>query len=128
MQINKEQIKRDFEAIFGALNSISWLTKTACSCIDDYGIPDPNCSFCGGSGYTETTKAIQADVETLKGDERIAVDAGILNAGDLVVRTSIDNEIKVGDKLTYNSQSYEVRYVTIDQLKIYYEIGAHKIA
>jgi len=115
-------------ALFTALNSINWSTKTTCTCIDAYGIPDPDCSLCDGIGYTETTKAIQADVETLKGDERIVTDAGILNAGDLVVRTSVDNEVKVGDKLSYNSQDYEVRYVTIDQLQIYYEIGAHKIA
>ena len=127
-QSDRERIKFDFENIFNSLNTVTWESRVNCQCLDSYGIPNPECLICSGSGYTETSNTINADVEVLKGDERIIVEAGLLKAGDIIVRTSIDNNIAVGDRLTYNSQDYEVRFVSPDQLEVYYEIGGHKIA
>lgn len=127
-QSDRERIKLDFENIFKSLNSLTWTTKTLCSCFDAYGIPNPKCELCSGTGYTETTNTIDADIEVLKGDERVIIEAGMLKAGDIIIRTSIDNKIKVGDKLTHNSQDYEVKFVSPDQLEVYYEVGGHKIA
>jgi len=127
-QSDRERIKLDFENIFKSLNSLTWTAKALCSCFDAYGIPNPECELCSGIGYTETMNIIDADIEVLKGDERVIIEAGMLKAGDIIIRTSIDNKIKVGDKLTHNSQDYEVRFVSPDQLEVYYEVGGHKIA
>lgn len=127
-QSDRERIKLDFENIFKSLNSLTWTAKTLCSCFDAYGIPNPECELCSGTGYIETMNTIDADIEVLKGDERVIIEAGMLKTGDIIIRTSIDNKIKVGDKLTHNSQDYEVRFVSPDQLEVYYEVGGHKIA
>lgn len=127
-QSDRERIKLDFVTIFKSLNSLIWTAKTLCSCFDAYGIPNPKCELCSGTGYIETMNTIDADIEVLKGDERVIIEAGMLKAGDIIIRTSIDNKIKVGDKLTHNSQDYEVKFVSPDQLEVYYEVGGHKIA
>ncbi len=128
MIIDKEFIKSSFGEIFGALNSVVWVQKTVCSCQDEYGITDPDCSLCNGTGYIETSTVIEADVQELKGDERIVTDAGILNAGDIIVRTADDNKLKVDDLITYNDKTYQVKYVILDQLGVFIQVGAHKIA
>jgi hypothetical protein len=126
MLIDKEFIKSSFAEIFEALNSVIWTKKTICSCQDTYGIADPDCFYCSGTGYIETSSIIEADIQELKGDERIAVDAGILNAGDIVVRTTVDNKIKVDDLITHKSKTYQVKYVILDQLEVFIQVGAHK--
>jgi len=128
MLIDKEFIKSSFAEIFKNMNSVSWVKKSICVCLDDYGIPDPECTKCNGTGYTTTSTTIEADVQELKGDERIVIDAGILNAGDIIVRTSFDNGLKVDDLITHNSKSYQIKYVVLDQLEVFIQAGAHKIA
>ena len=125
---DKEIIKSSFEEIFENLNTVTWVTKTVCDCQDSYGIADPDCTDCDGTGYAETSTTIEADVQELKGDERIIVDAGSLNAGDIVIRTSFDNNLKVDDLITYNSKTYEIKYVVLDQLEVFIQAGAHKSA
>jgi len=126
MIIDKEFIKSSFEEIFKALNSVVWVQKEICTCQDEYGITDPDCSLCNGTGYIETLTIIEADVQELKGDERIVTDAGILNAGDIIVRTTADNKLKVDDLISYNSKIYQVKYVILDQLEVFIQVGAHK--
>ena len=92
--------------IFTALNSVSWKTLTACECIDEYGIADPECEECGGDGVTESSKSIAADVQEITGDERVAVEAGILKRGDLVIRTLTTNQVKVGDIINRNFERF----------------------
>jgi len=128
MLIDKEFIKSSFAEIFEALNSVVWTKKTICSCQDAYGIADPDCSYCSGTGYIKASSIIEADVQELKGDERIVVDAGILNAGDIIVRTTVDNKLRVDDFITYNAKTYEVKYVILDQLEVFIQVGAHKTA
>jgi len=128
MLIDKEFIKSSFAEIFENMNSVSWVTRVDCDCVDDYGIPDPDCTKCKGTGYTTTSTTIEADVQELKGDERIVVDAGILNAGDIIIRTSFDNGLKVDDLIAHNSKSYQIKYVVLDQLEVFIQAGAHKIA
>ena len=144
--------------IFTALNSVSWKTLTACECVDEYGIADPECEECGGDGVTELSSftfslakygqilfgtkrfgqtfelipeksnTIAADVQEITGDERVAVEAGILKRGDLIVRTLTTNQVKVGDIITHSGKDYEVKYVRPDQLELYLEIGCGKRA
>ena len=128
MIIDKTYIKNSVAEVLSAINSISINVKTACDCIDDYGIADPACTICGGLGYTLTDTTIAADVQELRGDERIVVDSGILNAGDILVRIPISNSVELNDIITYNSQNYEIKYIKIDQLGTYYEVGGHKVA
>ena len=128
MIIDKTYIKNSVAEVLSAINSISINVKTPCSCIDDYGIADPACVICGGLGYTITDTTISADVQELRGDERIVVDSGTLNAGDILVRIPISNSVELNDIITYNSQNYEIKYIKIDQLGTYYEVGGHKIA
>lgn len=128
MIIDKTYIKNSVAEVLSAINSISINVKTACDCIDAYGIADPACELCGGLGYTLKNTTIAADVQELRGDERIVVDSGILNAGDILVRIPISNSIELNDIITYNSQNYQVKYIKIDQLGTYYEVGGHKIA
>jgi hypothetical protein len=126
--IDKTYIKNSVAEVLSAINSISINVKTACTCIDDYGIADPACELCDGLGYTIRDTTISADVQELRGDERIVVDSGILNAGDIIVRIPISNSVELNDIITYNSQNYEIKYIKIDQLGTYYEVGGHKIA
>ena len=126
--IDKEYIKNSVAEVLSAINSISIVTKSNCSCIDSYGIPDPKCKLCNGLGYTTSSNSINADVQELRGDEKIVTDAGILNAGDIIVRIPINNSIKLNDIITYNSKNYEVKYLKTDQLGSYVEVGGHKIA
>lgn len=126
--IDKTYIKNSVAEVLSAINSISINTKTACSCIDDYGIPSPTCVLCGGLGYTMKGTTVSVDVQELRGDERIVVDSGILNAGDILVRIPISNSVKLEDTITYNSQDYQIKYIKIDQLGSYYEVGGHKVA
>ena len=128
MIIDKTYIKNSVAEVLSAINSISINVKTACDCIDDYGIADPACTICGGLGYTLKNTTIAADVQELRGDERIVVDSGILNAGDILVRIPISNSVELNDIITYNSQNYEIKYIKIDQLGTYYEVGGHKVA
>ena len=128
MIIDKTYIKNSVAEVLSAINSISINAKTACTCIDDYGIADPNCKLCDGLGYTIRGTTISADVQELRGDERIVVDSGILNAGDILVRIPISNSVELNDIITYNSQNYQIKYIKIDQLGTYYEVGGHKIA
>ena len=128
MIIDKTYIKNSVAEVLSAINSISINAKTACTCIDDYGIADPNCKLCDGLGYTIRGTTISADVQELRGDERIVVDSGILNAGDIIVRIPISNSVELNDIITYNSQNYQIKYIKIDQLGTYYEVGGHKIA
>ena len=114
--------------IFTALNSVSWKTLTACECIDEYGIADPECEECGGDGVTESSKSIAADVQEITGDERVAVEAGILKRGDLIVRTLITNQVKVGDIITHSSKDYEMKFVRPDQIEAYLAVGCGKRA
>jgi len=113
--------------IFTALNSVSWKTLTACECIDEYGIADPECEECGGDGVTENSKSIAADVQEITGDERVAVEAGILKRGDLIVRTLI-TQVKVGDIITHSGKDYEVKFVKPDQIEAYLAVGCGKRA
>jgi len=126
--IDKTYIKNSVAEVLSAINSISINVKTACTCIDDYGIADPTCELCDGLGYTIRGTTISADVQELRGDERIVVDSGILNAGDILVRIPISNSVELNDIITYNSQNYQIKYIKIDQLGTYYEVGGHKIA
>ena len=126
--INKTYIKNSVAEVLSAINSISVIVKTTCTCIDDYGIPDPTCELCGGLGYTTNSTTVSADVQELRGDERIVVDSGILNAGDILVRIPISNSVGLNDIITYNSRNYEIKYIKIDQLGSYYEVGGHKVA
>ena len=128
MIIDKTYIKNSVAEVLSAINSISINAKTVCTCIDSYGIADPACELCGGLGYTLKKTTVAADVQELRGDERIVVDSGILNAGDILARIPISNSIELNDIITYNSQNYQVRYIKIDQLGTYYEVGGHKIA
>lgn len=128
MIIDKTYIKNSVAEVLSAINSISINVKTACTCIDDYGIADPNCKLCDGLGYTIKDTTISADVQELRGDERIVVDSGILNAGDILVRIPISNSVELNDIITYNSQNYQIKYIKIDQLGTYYEVGGHKVA
>jgi len=128
MLINKTYIKNSVSEVLSAINSISINTKTVCTCVDTYGIADPNCELCDGLGYTMKGTTVSADVQELRGDERIVVDAGILNAGDILVRIPISNSVTLEDTITYNSQVYEIKYIKIDQLGSYYEVGGHKVA
>lgn len=128
MIIDKTYIKNSVAEVLSAINSISINVKTVCTCIDSYGIADPACELCGGLGYTIDDTTVTADVQELRGDERIVVDSGILNAGDILVRIPISNSIELNDIITYNSQNYQVKYIKIDQLGTYYEVGGHKIA
>lgn len=113
--------------IFTALNSVSWKTLTACECIDEYGIADPECEECGGDGVTEKSNTIAADVQEITGDERVAVEAGILKRGDLIVRTLI-TQVKVGDIITHSGKDYEVKFVKPDQIEAYLAVGCGKRA
>jgi len=126
--IDKTYIKNSVAEVLSAINSISINAKTACTCIDSYGIADPTCELCDGLGYTIRGTTISADVQELRGDERIVVDSGILNAGDILVRIPISNSVELNDIITYNSQNYQIKYIKIDQLGTYYEVGGHKIA
>ncbi len=128
MRIDRDYIKSSFEEIFEAMNTVVWVRKTLCSCQDNYGIAEPDCPHCDGTGSIETQNTIFADVQELKGDERIVVDAGVLNAGDIIVRTTADNPLKVDDLIIYNSKTYQIVYHRLDQLGTFIQAGAHKIA
>lgn len=125
-EAEKTAFKKAIGEVFAALNSVSWKTLKACTCMDSYGIPDPNCLLCGGDGVTENSTTISADVQEITGDERIAVEAGILERGDLIVRTLATNNVKVGDIITHSSKDYEVKFVRPDQIEAYIEIGCGK--
>ena len=125
-EAEKTAFKTTAGEIFTALNSVSWKTLTACECVDGYGIADPECEECGGDGFTENSKSIAADVQEITGDERIAIEAGILKRGDLVIRTLIDNQVQVGDTITHSGKDYEVKFVRPDQIEAYLEIGCGK--
>ena len=125
--IDKAYIKDSFSKVFKALNTAIWTKKVICSCQDDYGLIDPECPYCNGSGYIQDSTVIEADVQELKGDERIVVDAGILNTGDIIVRTIADNDIKIDDFITYQDKTYQVKYVILDQLGVFIQVGAHRV-
>ena len=126
-EAEKTAFKTTAGEIFTALNSVSWKTLTACECIDEYGIADSECEECGGDGVTENSKSIAADVQEITGDERVAVEAGILKRGDLIVRTLI-TQVKVGDIITHSGKDYEVKFVKPDQIEAYLAVGCGKRA
>jgi len=125
-ETEKLAFKDTMADIFSALNSVTLKSRTACTCKDDYGVFDPECKTCNGTGYTEKSKTIAADVQEITGDERIAIEAGILKRGDLVIRTLIDNQVQVGDTITHSGKDYEVKFVRPDQIEAYLEIGCGK--
>lgn len=127
-EAEKTAFKTTAGEIFTALNSVSWKTLTACECVDGYGIADSECEECGGDGFTENSKSIAADVQEITGDERVAVEAGILKRGDLIVRTLTTNQVKVGDIITHSGKDYEVKFVRSDQIEAYLAVGCGKRA
>lgn len=122
----KAAFKASISDIFSSLNSVSWKKRTECECKDEYGVFDPECKTCNGTGTTETSKTIAADVQEITGDERIAIEAGILKRGDLIVRTLTTNQVKVGDIITHSSKDYEVKFVKPDQIEAYLAVGCGK--
>ena len=127
-EAEKTAFKTTAGEIFTALNSVSWKTLTACECIDEYGIADPECEECGGEKKKKKSNTIAADVQEITGDERVAVEAGILKRGDLIVRTLITNQVKVGDIITHSGKDYEVKFVRPDQIEAYLAVGCGKRA
>ncbi len=129
MLTNNERtlMSQGFGEVFGTLNEVTWLTKTPCTeDDDDFGIHPSNCTVCGGTGYTTESADIEADVIEIVGDERLVVDAGLLSGGDLLIRTLATNDVQVNDHVTYKGNTYKVRFRNLDQLGMFFEIGANR--
>ena len=99
------------------------ISRTPCTEVDSYGIHigdlgnNPStCATCGGDGFIETETVFYPVVSYVKGDERIVVETGILEKGDVIAKVKTGYALNDDDQIKIGSDYFKRVHKTIDSL------------